>query len=131
LPQRHAVNGDPYPDQCLATAKALSAAMRWTGPTTVTFQSRFGREEWLRPYTDEILRGLAAERLGRLVALCPGFTTDCLETLEEMGITNRELYQNSGGGAYRLLPCLNTDAQWIDAMTTIVSREMSGWLGEN
>jgi len=129
LPARYATAGDPYPEQCAATARALSRAMGWSSmPVNVSFQSRFGREEWLRPYTDETLRGLAALKVGRLAALCPGFTADCLETLEEMGITNAELYHQAGGGEYRVLPCLNTHPRWIEAMADIATRELQGWL---
>lgn len=128
LPKRYAELGDPYPAHCHATARALTAAMGWTpAAVTVSFQSLFGREEWLRPYTDETLRSLAARRLSRLAVLCPGFTADCLETLEEMGMTNREMYEAAGGGAYKLVPCLNTCPAWIDAMTSIVRRELRGW----
>jgi ferrochelatase len=83
---------------------------------TVSFQSRFGREEWLRPYTDETLRELAQRRIPRLAILCPGFTADCLETLEEIGMTNQELYHRAGGGGYRALPCVNTHPAWIEAL---------------
>jgi ferrochelatase len=129
VPKRHAELGDPYPEHCRATARALTAAMGWAADSvTVSFQSLFGREEWLRPYTDETLRTLAARRCSRLAVLCPGFTADCLETLEEMGMTNRELYHQAGGGEYRLLPCLNVQAPWIDALSSIVRRELQGWL---
>ena len=129
LPARYAANGDPYPDQCNATARALSDAMGWSRlPVNVSFQSRFGREEWLKPYTDETLRGLARLKVGRLVALCPGFTADCLETLEEMAITNDELYRAAGGTDYTVLPCLNTHPRWIEAMAAIAGRELRGWI---
>jgi ferrochelatase len=129
VPQRFAALGDPYPEHCRATAAALAAAMGWTSDrVTVSFQSLFGTEEWLRPYTDETLRQLAVRRLPRLAVLCPGFTADCLETLEEMGMTNRELYQAAGGGEYRLVPCLNAHPAWLDAMANLARRELHGWL---
>jgi ferrochelatase len=125
LPKRFADLGDPYPEHCLATARALSATMQWPADrVTVSFQSLFGREEWLRPYTDETLRALAARRLPKLAVVCPGFTADCLETLEEMGMTNRELYTAAGGGEYRLVPCLNEHPLWLDAMASLVRREL-------
>ena len=128
VPKRFAALGDPYPQHCYATAGALASTMGWAqGRVTVSFQSLFGREEWLRPYTDETLRALARRRFSRLAVICPGFTTDCLETLEEMGMTNRELYEAAGGGEYRLVPCLNTHRAWIDAMAAIVRRELRGW----
>jgi ferrochelatase len=128
LPKRFADLGDPYPDHCRATATALAAAMAWPADrVTVSFQSLFGREEWLKPYTDQTLRDLAALRIPRLAVVSPGFTADCLETLEEMGMTNRELYEAAGGGEYRLVPCLNTHPTWIEAMADIVRRELHGW----
>ena len=102
--------------------------MDWSDvPMSLCFQSRFGREEWLKPYTDETLRHLAKVNVGRLVVLCPGFTADCLETLEEMAITNAELYRDEGGEHYRVLPCLNTHPRWIEAMAAIANRELQGW----
>jgi ferrochelatase len=128
LPKRYAELGDPYPDHCRATAEALTAAMRWPKDrVTVAFQSRFGREEWLRPYTDEVLAALAPRGLPLVAVLCPGFTADCLETLEEIGMTNREKYEELGGGGYRLVPCLNDDPVWLDALAALVSRELTGW----
>lgn len=128
VPKRYAELGDPYPEHCHATARALMAAMGWSPDrVTLSYQSLFGREEWLRPYTDETLRTLAARGIRRLAVLCPGFTTDCLETLEEMGMTNRKLYEDAGGGEYRLVPCLNAHPAWIDAMTSMVTRELQGW----
>jgi len=128
LPKRFADLGDPYPDHCHATARALAAGMGWPADrVTMSFQSLFGREEWLKPYTDQTLRDLAARGVSRLAVLCPGFTADCLETLEEMGMTNRELYEAAGGGEYRLVPCLNVHPVWVDAMAAIVQHELRGW----
>lgn len=130
LPKRYAALGDPYPDHCLATARALAAREAWPADFfTVSFQSRFGREEWLRPYTDETLAVLGRRKLSRLAVLCPGFTSDCLETIEEIGMTGREQYAHAGGGDYRLVPCLNADPRWLDALTAMVSRELRGWHG--
>lgn len=128
LPKRYADEGDPYPTHCRATAEALAAALdlprdRWT----MTFQSRFGREEWLQPYTDMFLKSLAQQRLPRVAVVCPGFTADCLETIEEIGITGREQYQHAGGGDYRALSCVNARPVWLDAMTVIARRELAGW----
>ncbi|MEO8069903.1 MAG: ferrochelatase [Acidobacteriota bacterium] len=129
LPKRYATMGDPYPEQCIATARALIVEMGWPAErVTTSFQSRFGREEWLTPYTDESLVALAGRGVSTVAALCPGFTADCLETIEEMGITNRKMYQKAGGTEYRLLPCLNVAPVWSDAMATIARRELSGWI---
>lgn len=128
IPRRYAELGDPYPRHCEATTEAFARALGWPREQlTMSYQSRFGREEWLRPYTDETLRVLATRRIERLAVLCPGFLADCLETLEEIGTAGRELYRQAGGGDYRLIPCLNTEAEWIDAMTAIVRRELAGW----
>lgn len=129
IPKRMADAGDPYPDHCRRTAAAFRRAMAWPAERmTMSFQSLFGREEWLRPYTDETLRALAARGIGKLAVVCPGFTADCLETLEEMGMTNRELYERAGGGEYRLVPCLNTHPEWLDAVADLVRSEMAGWI---
>ena len=129
IPKRYADLGDPYPDHCRATTRAFADALGWPSDRlTMSYQSLFGKEEWLRPYTDATLRDLATRGFDRLAVLCPGFLADCLETLEEIGITNRELYQSAGGRDYRLIPCLNIDEAWIDGMTRIAMRELSGWL---
>jgi protoporphyrin/coproporphyrin ferrochelatase len=128
LPRRYAEAGDPYREHCEATAQAVARELGWPPEQlTVSFQSRFGREEWLRPYTDEVLRELASRRIPRLAVACPGFTADCLETLEEIGITGREQYHEAGGGDYRVIPCLNANDPWIDAMASLASRELAGW----
>ena len=128
-PKRYVDLGDPYRDHCHATAHALVEAMGWSAEAvTVSFQSLFGKEEWIRPYTDVTLKALGGRRLGKLAVMCPGFTADCLETLEEMGMTNREVYQRAGGGEYRLLPCLNTHPAWTDALAQMAMRELSGWI---
>jgi ferrochelatase len=129
MPKRYAELGDPYPEHCQVTARGFMTRMGWTTDrTTVAFQSLFGREEWLRPYTAEKLKELAGRSVPRLATVCPGFTADCLETIEEMGMTNREMYQHEGGGEYRLIPCLNDHPAWIDGMVTIVRRELQGWI---
>jgi len=128
VPRRHADSGDPYPEHCKATAQLLMQAMGWSNDhTTLAFQSLFGREEWLRPYTEDTLKELASRKVARLLAICPGFTADCLETLEEMDLTNGHLYRNAGGGEYRRVPCLNTEPAWIDALQSIANRHLAGW----
>lgn len=128
IPQRYADLGDPYPRHCEATTRAFAAALDWPADRlTMSYQSLFGREEWLRPYTDETLKQLASRRFARLAIFCPGFVTDCLETLEEIGATGREQYHAAGGGDYRLVPCLNTDEIWVDGLAAIARRELAGW----
>jgi ferrochelatase len=129
LPERYAREGDPYPRHCERTAALLVQAMGWD-PSTVTlaYQSRFGREPWLQPYTDETLRALARSGRRRIAVMCPGFTADCLETLEEMAITNREVFLAAGGLEYVYVPCLNASPPWLEALTSIVRRELAGWI---
>jgi ferrochelatase len=128
IPKRYAELGDPYPRHCEATTRAFADALGWPMERlTMSYQSLFGREEWLRPYTDDTLKQLAGRGFDRLAVFCPGFVADCLETLEEIGTTGREQYHEAGGGDYRLIPCLNVDAAWVDGMRAIVTRELAGW----
>ena len=128
LPARYAYEGDPYPQHCRATAAALTRRLGWDdGRVRITFQSRFGREEWLQPYTAQTLEELGGQRANIMVA-CPGFTADCLETLEEIGITGREQFVERGGQSFARVPCLNDDPLWLDAMARIARRELAGWL---
>jgi ferrochelatase len=129
IPQRYAALGDPYPQHCLATARALAAAMQWSDDDyLLTFQSRFGKEPWLQPYTDQTLMRLGAEGVGTLLVVCPGFTADCLETIDEIGNLGREQFEGKGGGELDRVDCLNDRARWLDAMTAIARRELAGWL---
>jgi ferrochelatase len=128
LPKRYAALGDPYPQQCAATAEALRTALGWPAERmTVTYQSRFGSEEWLTPYTDDTLRALGRQGAS-LAVVCPGFTADCLETLEEIGMTGRAQFEAAGGREYRLLPCLNARPEWIEALASMLRREGQGWI---
>ncbi len=123
LPQRLARNGDPYPQQCEASTRAIVQALglrddEWT----LTYQSRFGKERWLEPATDATLRALAARGVRRVDVVCPGFAVDCLETLEEIALQNAELFHGAGGGELRYLPCLNDDALHADALAALARR---------
>lgn len=129
IPQRYALLGDPYPEHCLATARRLAEAMGWTNNDyVVTFQSRFGREPWLQPYTDETLKALGGQGLGNVLVLCPGFTADCLETIDEIGNLGEEQFRGAGGGNLHLVACVNDRADWVDAMAAIARRELAGWI---
>jgi len=113
--------GDPYEVQCRATAGLLAEALglapeRWA----VAFQSRFGKEPWLEPYTDETLRAWAAEGLGKIDVICPGFPADCLETLEEIAVTNAEMYREAGGGEMRYIPALNDRPDHVEALVELL-----------
>lgn len=123
LPQRLARNGDPYPQQCEASTRAIVQALglrddEWT----LTYQSRFGKERWLEPATDATLQALAARGVNRVDVVCPGFAVDCLETLEEIAMQNAELFHAAGGGELRYLPCLNDDGLHADALVALAQR---------
>jgi ferrochelatase len=121
LPKRAVDQGDPYQTQCLATAKILAGTLRIApADYLVTFQSRFGAAEWLQPYTQPTLVALAKQGAQRVDVLCPGFVSDCLETLEEIGIEARQVFLGAGGREFHALPCLNEAPEWIVAMAKIV-----------
>jgi len=128
LPKRYAMEGDPYPTQCEATAVALRRALPdLASVMTVTYQSRFGREEWLQPYTDLTL-GELGRAYARVAVMCPGFTADCLETIEEIGLRGAEQFHEAGGHVYHRIPCVNEHPAWVSAMGTMALSELTGWL---
>ncbi len=127
IPQRSVRMGDPYHAQCLATAGLLAARLGLReGQWACTFQSRFGKAEWLRPYTVDVLRELGA-RGASITICCPGFPADCLETLEEINIEGRHDFTEAGGKGFLYVPCLNDDPRWIEALAAIAERHMNGW----
>jgi ferrochelatase len=127
-PRRTLDLGDPYHDQCQQSAALLMRALGLTaGECRVTFQSRFGREEWLQPYTAPTLTALGEAGVRRVDVFCPGFTADCLETLGEMGIEARDEFLRAGGRAFHRIPCLNESPAWIAALGEIVAQHMQGW----
>lgn len=128
IPQRYVDEGDPYRRQCEETAHQLAAALGLADDEWVSgFQSRFGKEPWLEPYTEEVLASLGSQDVRRLVAICPGFTADCLETLDEIGREGAEQFAHGGGQQFHLVPCLNDHPAWLDAMATIARQELAGW----
>ncbi len=128
IPVRSVRQGDPYQAQCLVTAERLAARLGLTNEQWVaTFQSRFGKAEWLRPYTVEVLRELGGTKLATLSICCPGFPADCLETLEEIGMEGRAEFVDAGGGGFHYIPCLDDDPRWIEALAGIAERNMAGW----
>jgi ferrochelatase len=123
LPQRSVDRGDPYQKQCLATAELLADALRLKRDRWIaTFQSRFGAAKWLQPYTEPTLIDLARSGVRQVDVVCPGFVSDCLETLEEIGITAKEAFMAAGGREFRLIPCLNESPAWIAALAQIARR---------
>ena len=124
LPERYVTDGDPYRRHCDGTIEALAAALQWRpSDYTVAFQSRFGPERWLGPSTADVLKGLHARGVRRPLVVTPGFTTDCLETLDELGNEGRHEFEAGGGDPahYRLCRCLNDQPEWIDAMAKLVT----------
>jgi len=120
--------GDPYHCECQKSGRLLAEALQLKpGQYHITFQSRFGRAEWLKPYTAEVLTGLGKQKAGRVDIVCPGFVADCLETLEEIAIEGRTLFIQAGGREYHYIPCLNERDDWIQALTDIVLENLLGW----
>lgn len=128
VPRRTLDNGDPYHCECLKTARLLAERVGLrTGEYLVTFQSRFGKAEWLKPYTAPTLEQLAKDGVERVDVMCPGFVADCLETLEEIAMEGRESFLHAGGKAYTYIPCLNDRPDWIAALATVCEAHGSGW----
>jgi ferrochelatase len=125
MPQRTAELGDPYHSHCLKTAQLLSEALGHD--VDVAFQSRFGRARWLEPATDATLAAYAGAGINKIAVATPGFSADCLETLEELGIRGRETFLTAGGSDFALLDCLNDSVESIDMLKTLIRRELEGW----
>jgi ferrochelatase len=129
LPKRYLTLGDPYHCHCAKTARLLRERLGWgEDRLRLTFQSRFGREEWLQPYTDQTVLGLARDGVKRLAIVTPGFAADCVETLEEIAIEARESFLEHGGEHFAFVPCLNDADDHIRLLAGIVRRELAGWL---
>jgi ferrochelatase len=126
MPKRTLELGDPYHCHCRKTARLLSEALG--RPLTVAFQSRFGPAKWLEPATDTTLEQLAAQGQRKVAILAPGFSADCLETLEELAIRGRESFVAAGGTHFAYLPCLNDGAKGITMLRTLLARELEGWV---
>ncbi len=122
IPQRYANQGDDYPQRCRDTTRELVSALGLPPERLMmTFQSRFGREPWLTPYTDETLKMLGEKGTKHIQVLCPGFAADCLETLEEIAVQNREIFLEAGGKQYEYIPALNADAAHIEMMVNLTA----------
>jgi ferrochelatase len=125
LPERNRTLGDPYYDECQQTARLLAQALQLSeAQYLVTFQSRFGAAKWLQPYTEPTVMALARSGVQRVDVACPGFTSDCIETLEEIDQEVREAFLTSGGQEFRYIPCLNDRAEWVDALGRIAERHL-------
>jgi ferrochelatase len=129
IPQAYVDQGDPYQRQCSETTEALRAALGPLGDKLrMTFQSRFGRAEWIKPYTDKTVEQLARSGVRRLAILTPGFAADCLETLEEIAEENKEIFLEHGGERFAYIPCLNDSEAGIKLLAHLIERELAGWV---
>ena len=128
IPKRSADLGDPYYRECLRTGQLLAERLGLNAAQfRITFQSRFGRAEWLQPYTSQTLADLGKHKTRRVDVVCPGFVADCLETLEEIAMENKAVFLNAGGGDYRYIPALNDRPDWIAALADIAQEQLAGW----
>jgi len=128
MPKRTLMLGDPYHCECRKTARLLAERLGLPADeVVVTFQSRFGRAEWLQPYTAPTLVALARAGVERVDVMCPGFTSDCLETLEEIAIEGKAAFLGAGGRTFHYLPCLNDRHEWIGALADLAVRHLQGW----
>ncbi|ATG45189.1 ferrochelatase HemH [Phaeobacter piscinae] len=129
MPKRYLMQGDPYHCQCQKTTRLLKERLGWTDTEiTTTFQSVFGPEEWLKPYTVDHVATLAKDGKKNIAVIAPAFSADCIETLEEINEEIRESFEHAGGEEFLYIPCLNDDAEHIDALSGVIERNLKGWL---
>src|ERR1700743_1389243 len=129
MPKAYVDKGDPYQAQCTATTEALRKRLGLDpSKLRLTFQSRFGYDEWLQPYTDATMAKLAKDGVKRIAVVMPGFAADCLETLEEIAQENAEIFQHNGGEEFSAIPCLNDSDPGMDVIRQLVLRELQGWI---
>ena len=129
MPKRYLMQGDPYHCQCQKTSRLLRERLGWEkGEIITTFQSVFGREEWLRPYTVEHVAELARQGKKRIAVVAPAFSADCIETLEEINGEIRESFLHAGGEEFTYIPCLNAEKAHVDALTAVIAENLQGWM---
>jgi ferrochelatase len=129
MPRKYVDRGDPYQVQCIATTDALRKRMGLdASKLKLTFQSRFGFDAWLQPYTDKTVEQLAKDGVRRIAVVTPGFSADCLETLEEIAQENAEIFKHNGGEHFAAIPCLNDSDPGMDVIRQLVLRELQGWI---
>ncbi len=129
IPKRYFEGGDPYHCQCQKTTRLLAEELELPPERyLVTFQSLFGREVWLQPYTDVTLGAMARSGIRSVDVMCPGFSVDCLETIDEIGRENRHVFVKAGGEDYRFIPCLNDRPDHVDALAGVIERNLAGWV---
>ena len=131
VPQSYLDQGDPYHCECLKTSRLVAQELGLAeSDYQTTFQSRFGRQEWIKPYTDVTLQALPAEGVKSVQVISPGFAADCLETLEELAVENRDYFLQAGGERYDYIPCLNSSPEHIDALASIANEHLGSWLAK-
>ena len=131
-PRKSLDQGDPYHCECHKTGRLLAESLRLAPEQyRITFQSRFGRAEWLQPYTDKTLEELGRAKTRRVDIVCPGFVADCLETLEEIAMEGKTTFLNAGGGEFRHIPALNDRPLWISALADLTVQELAGWIKDS
>ena len=128
IPKDYHEAGDPYPDECQATAQAVVDTLglqddQWQ----ISFQSRFGAQEWMKPYTDQTLKQWGADGIKRVQVVCPAFSVDCLETLEEIAQENRSYFLEAGGNEYAYIPALNDRPDHIVMLANLIAKHLGGW----
>lgn len=129
IPFQHKQQGDPYQDECYASAQLIAQSLGLNEQDyLVGFQSRFGRAKWLEPSTQTLLDTLPEQGIATLDVFCPGFVADCLETLEEIAITGKQQFLNAGGKQFHYIPCLNANSEWIDALAELILTNIQDWL---
>ena len=131
VPERTRALGDPYHGECQTTARLLAERLSLRADELiVSFQSRFGKAKWLQPYTEPTLIDLARQGVKRVDVMCPGFSADCLETLEEIAVEAQAAFLRAGGKAFHYIPCLNDQHEWIAALAQLTMRHLQGWPDE-
>lgn len=131
IPQRYLDNGDPYHCHCHKTGRLVAEKLNLSKEEyIVCFQSLFGREEWIKPYTIDTISAFPAQGITKLDAMCPGFTSDCLETIEEIDVENRNAFMENGGKKFGYIPCLNDSPLFIECLTQLIVEHSKGWLSE-
>lgn len=129
VPERYLLAGDPYHCECHVTSRLVCERLGIPADRYLTtFQSRFGREEWIKPYTDATLKSLPERGVKHIAVVCPGFSADCLETIEEIGQENREYFMEAGGETYHYIEALNDRADHLDALTRLILKHSQGWV---
>ena len=128
IPKRYLLNGDPYHCECYKTSRLIAERLGLNESDYITtFQSRFGREEWLKPYTDETLKSLPKQGIKNVQVFCPGFSADCLETIEEIAEENKDYFMHAGGEQYHYIPALNDNPAHIDALCQLIESNLANW----